>query len=95
MDYDRISFSLLIEAGHESAEIPIRGRPDADMEGIETVDLTLQPGEDYELAAQTTARVSIGESRPFDSQPARRVLAVRLRKVAKPSKASAATSAYS
>jgi hypothetical protein len=62
IDYDPIPLSFSFGAGSDSINIPMRVRADTLQEGLETVTLTLQPGEAYDVAGNPVASVFIGES---------------------------------
>lgn len=61
-DYEALSGSVTFGAGQTSVVVPIEVIGDADVEGDETVALSLRPDRLYELGNQTGGTVTIAES---------------------------------
>ncbi|NJK60117.1 MAG: hypothetical protein HC918_07595, partial [Oscillatoriales cyanobacterium SM2_1_8] len=59
MDYNFLSNTVVVPAGSTRVEISVVARADRDIEGTETVMLTLQPGIGYNLSNTITAQVEI------------------------------------
>ncbi|MEB3827610.1 Calx-beta domain-containing protein [Phormidium sp. CCY1219] len=58
-DYEALSGSIFVEGGETSATIDVVPFDDAIAEGDETVELTLQTGENYQLGDSTTTTLTI------------------------------------
>ncbi len=58
-DYTALAGSVTIAAGSDRATLTIAALEDTEQEGDETVIVTLQAGEDYDLGAATSATVTV------------------------------------
>jgi len=65
IDYDAISNSVVIPAGHLSAVLPIRALDDTLVEGPETVTLTLQAAGPYSVDSPSQATATIVDDEPM------------------------------
>lgn len=61
-DYQAINTTATLPAGQTELKIPVRPIPDTQVEGAETVVMTLQAGEGYDLGSPVEATVVIGDA---------------------------------